>query len=74
MGLKYRINLLEELKASGYNTNRIRKEKLMAEATLQNLRAGKPISWANIERCCAMLNCQPGDILEYVPDEEKEGE
>lgn len=73
MGLRYKINLLEELKANGYNTNRIRKEKIMAEATLQNLRENKPISWANLERCCAMLNCQPGDIIEYVTDEENEG-
>ena len=24
----------------------------------------------NLERVCKLLNCQPGDILEYVPDQE----
>ncbi len=73
MGLTYKINVLQELKVKGYNTNRLRKEKLLAEATIQSLRENKPISWANIERLCGLLGCQPSDIIEYIP-EEKGGE
>ncbi|MDR2606069.1 MAG: helix-turn-helix transcriptional regulator [Oscillospiraceae bacterium] len=42
-----------------------------SRATLQKLRQGEPVSWENISTICALLNCQPGDIMEYVPDEEK---
>ena len=28
----------------------------------------KGISWDVLEKLCAALNCQPGDLLEYVPD------
>ncbi|HJC00219.1 MAG TPA: helix-turn-helix transcriptional regulator, partial [Candidatus Flavonifractor merdavium] len=48
----------------------LRKEKLLAESTIQQLRKGDLVSWANISRICALLNCQPGDILEYCENEE----
>lgn len=64
MLLSYKIDILAALKEKGYNTNRLRKEKLLAEGVLQSLRENKPISWSNIEKICILLNCQPGDILE----------
>lgn len=68
MPMKYKINVLSELKDKGYNTNRLRKEKLLAEGVIQSLRRNKPISWVNISKICELLNCQPGYILEYVPE------
>ena len=40
----------------------------MGEAMLQKLREGQMVSWATLETICALLNCQPGDLLEFVPD------
>ena len=65
MPIKYKFDVLVALKAAGYNTTRIRKEKLLAESTLQSLRDGRLISLDNVARICALLNCQPGDILEF---------
>ncbi len=65
MPITYKIDVLAALKEKGYNTNRIRKEKLLAESTLQSFRAGQLVSWTNMERLCRLLECQPGDILEY---------
>lgn len=64
----YKIDILAALKESGYNTNRLRQEKLLSEGVIQSLREHKAISLANISRICELLQCQPGDILEYVPD------
>lgn len=69
MPLYYKIDVLTSLKEKGYNTSRLRKEKLLAEGVIQSLRDKNPISWANIARVCELLDCQPGDIIEYVPDE-----
>ncbi len=66
MPLNYKISVLQALKNKGYNTNKLRKEKLLAESTIQKLRENKPISWANIETICKLLSCQPGDLIEYV--------
>ena len=65
MALKYKIDMIAALKASGYNTNTIRKEKIMGEAMLQKIRGGQMVSWATIETICNLLDCQPGDLIEY---------
>jgi len=68
MPVKYKIDILPALKAAGYNTNRLRKEKLLGESVIQQLRGGALVSWTNIARICEMLDCQPGDILEYTKE------
>lgn len=70
MSMRYKFDVLSALKESEYTTYRIRKEKLLSESTVQKLRNSQPVSWENIESLCKMLRCQPGDLLEYVPDEE----
>lgn len=66
MPLVYKIDVLSALKEKGYNTSVLRKEKLLAEGVIQSLREKNPISWINIEKICSLLECQPGDIIEYV--------
>ena len=65
MPIKYKIDMLAALKDAGYNTTRLRREKLLSESTIQALRIGTMVSLENISRICSMLQCQPGDILEY---------
>ena len=69
MPLIYKIDILQALKEKGFNTTRLRREKLLAEGTIQKLREKKPINWDNIARLCDMLDCQPGDLIEYVSEE-----
>lgn len=69
VSIKYKIDVLAALKEVGYSSTRIRKEKVMGQATLTQIRHGELVSWANINRICALLDCQPGDLLEYVKDE-----
>ena len=70
MPLQFKINILDALKKAGYNSNRIRQEQLLSQSTLQKLRNGGQLSWSNIETLCRLLNYQPGDILEYVDEEQ----
>ena len=56
------------LKEAGYNTNRIRKEKIMGESMLQKLRSGQLVSWATIDLICDLLDCQPGDLIEFIQE------
>lgn len=65
MPLLYKMDVLSALKEKGYNTTKLRNEKLLAESTIQKLRAGGGVGWGNIEQLCAMLCCQPGDLIEY---------
>lgn len=67
--LVYKIDVLEELKEAGYNTTRIRREKLISEASLTRIRRGEMVAIETLERICKLLDMQPGNIIKYVPDE-----
>ena len=69
MPIVYKKDILAALNEAGYNTNRLRKEKLLSEGVIQSLRENKYIALQNISKICELLNCQPGDLLEYVPED-----
>lgn len=66
--LQYKIDVLETLKENGYNTTRLRKEKLLGENTIQYIREGKPLSAKALDTVCRLLDMQPGNIIKYVED------
>ncbi|MGN8967271.1 helix-turn-helix domain-containing protein [Intestinimonas sp. HCP28S3_D6] len=68
MPVKYKIDVLAALKTAGYSTYKLRREKLLGESVIQQLRDEALVSWPNMGRLCHLLNCQPGDILEYEDD------
>ncbi len=68
MAIRYKIDVMAELKKKGYTSKRIRDEKLMGQSYLQQLRHGELVSWKAIDVICKLLECQPGDLLEYVKD------
>lgn len=70
MPIVYKIDVLAALKEAGYNTNRIRKERIMGEAMLQKIRSGQMPSWSVLETICKLLHCQPADLIEYQRDAE----
>lgn len=59
-------NILEKLSEKGFTTYKIRKEKIISESTLQRIRENKGITTDAVAALCEVLECQPGDILEYV--------
>lgn len=66
--LHYKIDILDALKKSGFTTYKIRKDKIIGEAQMQKIRTGEIASKETLNTLCKLLNCQPGDILEYIPD------
>ena len=70
MALKYKFDVVAALKEKGITSYKIRSEKLLSESTLQKLRKGEGVSWDNLETLCRLLECQPSDLIEYVPDTE----
>lgn len=67
--IRYKTDILKELKNKGYNTTIIRKNNLISQGCLTNIRNGKPIDWTNLNKLCLLLQCDISDILEYVPDD-----
>ena len=65
MPIKYKIDVLAALKEKGYSTYKLRTEKLFGERTIQKIRNGEIVNAENLALLCKLLECQPGDIIEY---------
>lgn len=70
MPIIYKKEIVSALKDAGYSTYKLRQEKLFGERTIQKFRDGEIVNAENLALLCKLLKCQPGDLLEYVPDEE----
>lgn len=71
MAIKY-DKLFKLFEEKGITTYRIRKENIVSQGTLTKMKNGSgSIDTRTIDKICRVLNCQPGDILEYVPDDEE---
>lgn len=66
--LVYKINVLESLKESGYNSTRILKENIIGQASVQKLRKGEMVGIKTLEKLCELLDMQPGNIIKYVEE------
>lgn len=59
---------MNELKSKGYSSYRLRSEKILSEKVMTDIRNNK-VTMATLNRICYLLECQPGDILQYIPDD-----
>ncbi len=64
--LTYKINVLETLKESGYNSTKILKEGLISQSAMQKLRKNEMVGIKTIEKLCELLDMQPGNIIKHV--------
>ena len=74
--IRFKIDVIEEMKKKGYNTNRIRKEKIISESTLDKIRQNIKnndnvvINTKTIDTICQILNKQPSYFLKYVKEDQ----
>ncbi|WP_294907653.1 helix-turn-helix transcriptional regulator [uncultured Ruminococcus sp.] len=62
--------LLEIFSQRGITSYTIKKENIIGQASYKKIKEGGDIDTRTIAKLCKYLQCQPGDILEYVPDGE----
>lgn len=68
MAIRYKVDVMAELKKKGYTSTKIREEKLIGQSYLQQIRHGELVSWKTLDTICGLLECDVGDIVEYVKD------
>jgi len=68
LAIRYKTDIMARLKERGYSSTRIREEKLIGQSYLQQIRHGELVSWKTLDTICTLLDCQPGDLLEYVKE------
>lgn len=69
MAIRYKVDIMAELKKKGYSSTKIREEKLIGQSYLQQIRHGELVSWKAIDTICSLLECQPGDLIEFVKED-----
>lgn len=74
MPIRYKIDILAALKEAGYSTYKLRQMKLFGERNIQKIREGEVLNADNIAKICELLHFQPGDLLEYVEDPQKDSQ
>lgn len=57
----------------GMSLNELAEKVGISNVNLSNIKTGKisAIRFSTLNGICKALNCQPGDILEFIPDEKE---
>ena len=71
--------LITLMKAKNISIYQLKTHKIIGSATFDNIRTGakmggrgngcKNVDTKTINEICKFLECQPGDIMEYIPEE-----
>lgn len=73
MSISYN-KLLILFKEKGITSYTIKKEKIVGQSAWKKIHENGHIDTRTIEALCKYLDCQPGDIMEYVPDTPNESD
>lgn len=67
--------LFDKLKEEGWSFYRVRQENLIGQGTLTRLRnQSGGLDSKTLDKICRTFNCQPGDLMEYIPDKGSESD
>lgn len=69
---KHKLTIKDVYERTGLDRHTV--SKLWSETTGKDKRPIKGIEFSTLEAFCKLFNCQAGDLLEYVPDNEAEEE
>ena len=62
--------LWDLMKERGVSQYALIKHYHISPGQITRIKRNESVSTHTIEMFCEILHCQPGDILEYIPDEE----
>lgn len=70
--IKYKIDVMKELKKRGYDSKRIKDNGILSQGTITNIKKGGHINTETLNKLCLILRLSPSDIIEVFPtDKEK---
>lgn len=67
--IKYKIDIINALKNAGITAYSIKTDKKISGDVMTKLRHHDTnITMKNLNKLCEYLQCQPGDLIEWIPD------
>jgi len=68
MAIKF-YRLFDLLQRRNMQKKDLQKQAELSSTTISKMAAGGQIQTGVIDKICNALSCQPGDIMEYIPDQ-----
>lgn len=62
--------LLDMLNRKGMTKEQLRIKAGLSSATMTKISKGESVTLKTIDNICTVFQCQPGDLLEWIPDNE----
>lgn len=70
MGIIVNLDVMMAKRKKGLSELAAEVDITLANLSILKNNKAKAVRFSTLEAICKALDCQPGDILEYVPDEE----
>jgi putative transcriptional regulator len=67
--LRFKKDVMAELRGKGYTANKMRNERIFGGATMNKMRHRQIVSMNELNRLCGLLEQQPGELIEYISKE-----
>ena len=67
--LIFRFDVLQALKNRGFSTYYLRNKTTIGQKTVSDIKNGIVPGIKSLDILCRLLDCQPGDIIKYIPDD-----
>lgn len=71
MGIVVNLDVMMAKRKKGLTELAAEVDITMANLSILKNNKAKAVRFTTLQAICRALDCQPGDILEYVPDEEQ---
>ena len=69
MGININLDVIMAKRKKGLNELSSEIDLTPANLSILKNNKAKAIRFSTLDAICKALNCQPGDIIEYIPDE-----
>lgn len=66
------LDILQKLSEAGYNTTRLRREKLLSESVLTRIRKEQSITMDNLNMICKLTGKPVEELVKYIPESSPE--
>ena len=63
-------DILKKLSDAGWSTYRLQMEREIPNSAIMRIRNNESITMATLNTICKLTGLKPGDLLDYVPDEQ----
>ena len=69
--IKFKIDIVKELSGKGLTTSAVQRTCVIPPSTWAGIKKGQcTMTMSTLSRLCALLDCQPEQLIYYAPDEE----